>query len=100
MGSVRHPRGRLPRRVYWIRRSVVLGVALLLVFGIGKLLGGNGQDPAGTGAAASNASAQEQTPSSTPVSLGPVAPAATPSTKGKVVLLPPSGECQDDDVSV
>ena len=45
MGSVRHPRGRLPRRVYWMRRSVVLGVALVLVFGIGKLLGGTGSDP-------------------------------------------------------
>jgi hypothetical protein len=98
MGSVTHPRGRLPQRVYWIRRSLVLVVALLLVFGIGKLLGGNGQDPAGTGVEASNTAAQQQ--SSAPTSVAPVAPAGSPSAKGKVPLTPPSGECQDDEVSV
>jgi hypothetical protein len=99
MGSVRHPRGRLPRRVYWIRRSVVLGVALLLVFGIGKLLGGNGQDPAGSNIEASTSSAQQQEPQPS-VSLGPVAPSTSPHQKAKPPLLPPSGECRDDDVSV
>lgn len=37
-----HPRGRLPARVYWVRRSVVIVVALLLVVGIAHLLGGGG----------------------------------------------------------
>jgi len=102
MGSVRHPRGRLPQRVYWVRRGVVLAMALLLVFGIGKLLGGNGQDPAGTGVEASNTSAQQEQSSSSAPTVGPVAPSVSPgTTKGpKAVLLPPSGECKDDEVSV
>ena len=62
MGSVRHPRGRLPRRVYWVRRSVVLGVALLLVFGIGRLLGGTGEDDPGSTIKASTTSAEQQEP--------------------------------------
>jgi hypothetical protein len=101
MGSVRHPRGRLPQRVYWVRRGLVLGVALLLVFGIGKLLGGNGQDPADSGVEASTAAQQGQ-PSSSAPTVGPVAPSTSPGTTkaSKGPLLPPSGECQDDEVSV
>ncbi len=99
MGSVRHPRGRLPRRVYWVRRSVVLGVAVLLVFGIGKVLGGTGNDPADSDIKASTTSAQQQDPEPS-VSLGPVAPSKAPHQKAKPPLLPPSGECQDDEVSV
>ena len=100
MGSVRHPRGRLPRRVYWVRRSVVLLIALGLVFGIGKLLGGNGEDPADSGLEASTSSAQQQQQPSSGVSLGPVAPSQSTRTKGKAPLLPPSGDCHDDEVSV
>lgn len=40
MSSVTRPRGPLPPRVYWTRRVLVLGVAMLLVLGIGKVLGG------------------------------------------------------------
>jgi hypothetical protein len=98
MGSVRHPRGRLPQRVYWVRRSVVLGVALLLVFGIGKLLGGNGQDPASSGVEASTTSSSQQPSEST--AIAPVAPSASAQPKGKAALLPPSGDCKDDEVSV
>jgi hypothetical protein len=99
MGSVTHPRGRLPRRVYWVRRSVVLGVALAMVFGIGKLVGGTGEDPGGSDIEASTSSAQQTAPrASGPI--GPVAPSKQPRTKGKAPLLPPSGECRDDEVSV
>jgi hypothetical protein len=35
----------LPARVYWVRRVLVIGVALALVFGVARLLGGTG-DPA------------------------------------------------------
>ena len=45
MTSMARPRGPLPARVYWVRRVLVLGVALALVFGIARLLGGTG-DPA------------------------------------------------------
>ena len=100
MGSVRHPRGRLPRRVYWVRRSVVLLVALGLVFGIGKLLGGTGQDSDSPDVEASTSSAQQQEPSAS-VSLGPVAPSQAPGKKSSAKpLLPPNGECRDDEVSV
>ena len=34
-------RGRLPARVYWVRRLMVLGIATLLVVGIARLLGGS-----------------------------------------------------------
>lgn len=46
MSSVTQPRGPLPARVYWIRRGLVLGLALVLVFGLGRMLGGgsDGQD--------------------------------------------------------
>ena len=32
-------RGPLPARTYWIRRAMVLGTAVLLVFGIARALG-------------------------------------------------------------
>jgi hypothetical protein len=103
MGSVRHPRGRLPRHVYWVRRSVVLGVALLLVFGIGKLLGGTGEDPAGSDIEASTSSAQQSQEPSQAVSVAPVAPQATTKGNGKQGQQPlaaADGECRDDEVSV
>ena len=38
----RDRRGPLPPRVYWTRRLLVLVVALALVFGVARLLGGGG----------------------------------------------------------
>ena len=98
MGSVRHPRGRLPQRVYWMRRCVVLGVALLLVFGIGKLLGGTGSDPGSKIEASTSSAKQEEAQPS--ISMGPVAPSKVPRRKASTVLLPPTGECRDNEVSV
>ena len=37
----RATRRRLPARVYWVRRLMVLGIATLLVVGIAQLLGGS-----------------------------------------------------------
>ncbi len=99
MGSVRHPRGRLPRRVYWVRRSIVLGVALLLVFGISRLIGSTGEDDPGSSIKASTTSAKQRTPAASGT-LGPVAPPKKIRLKSKAPLAPPSGECRDDDVSV
>lgn len=106
MGSATRPRGRLPQRVYWIRRAMVLGVALLLVFGIGKLLGGLGSDPADSAATAATTTAPSSSAaapmSSSTDPVGPVAPsrkmlrhqaASTP-------LATPSGSCRASDVSV
>jgi hypothetical protein len=44
-------RRRLPARVYWVRRIMVLGTALLLVVAIAKLLGGSGGGSGGDSAA-------------------------------------------------
>lgn len=100
MGSSTRPRGRLPRRVYWVRRGIVLGLALLLVFGIGRLVG-VGSDEAATAVEAGIATAvvpEEPEPSAT---LGPVAPPKKLRIKrSQVPLLPPSGECRDAEVSV
>ncbi len=98
MAKVLHPRGRLPRRVYWVRRGMVLVVALLLVLGIGRFLGGTGADAPVTGAKASSTTAK-QAPGASPT-LGPVAPSIKLRTKAKVPLLPPSGPCLDDEISV
>jgi hypothetical protein len=101
MGSVTKPRGRLPRRVYWVRRGVVLGAALLLVFGIGKFLGGNGADAPGTAVQAGSGTATQATTSArSSVTLGPVAPSTKLRAQTKVPLLPPSGDCTADEVSV
>lgn len=100
MSSGRQPRGRLPRRVYWTRRALVLGVALLLVFGVGKLLGGTGRDAPGAALKASTSSAQQKEQSGSSVAVGPVAPSMRPQLKAKVPLLPPSGDCLADEVSV
>ncbi len=99
MGSARKPRGRLPQRVYWVRRSIVLVVALLLVFGVGKLIGGLGQDDPGTATPSSNNAPPQQVPSGS-VTLGPVAPSATGRAKVKQPLPEPDGECVDEDVRV
>lgn len=97
MGSVRQKRGRLPSRVYWVRRALVLGVALLLVFGIGRVLGGTGSDD--PGATQANVTSARQAPASS-VTLGPVAPTRKLGAKAKPPLLPASGDCLDDELSV
>lgn len=55
MSALIKPRGALPARVYWVRRSLLLGVVFLLVFGIGRLFGG-GSDPTPTATQAADTS--------------------------------------------
>jgi hypothetical protein len=101
MGSLSHPRGRLPGRVYWTRRLVVLAVALLLVFGIGRLLGGTGSDDPDAAVKANNDSAADTGSSTSPTtSYGPVAPSKAPKLKNTLPLAAPDGECKADEVSV
>jgi hypothetical protein len=82
MSTVTRPRGPLPARVYWTRRCVLLLLALLLVFGISRLLGGGGStDPTArqVGAAASTSSAPASaatTPTTVTPTAGPQATAA------------------------
>ena len=81
---------------------ILLAIALLLVFGIGKLLGGTGSDNAGTAVkAGSNSSADSGASLSSGTSYGPVAPSKAPkATKAAAPLAVPDGECQADEVSV
>ncbi len=98
-------RGPLPARVYWTRRIFVLGTALLLVFGIARLLG-NGSDAADSGAARLTADTTSTSPtvdtSTTPSET------AKPGRKNKKTQEPdptptlaaPTGTCSGADVAV
>ncbi|GAB3661170.1 hypothetical protein GCM10027596_20950 [Nocardioides korecus] len=108
MGAPTTPRGRLPQRVYWVRRGLVVLVALLLVLGIGKLLGGGGADTSATATDAA-AKAAAKPSSSSPVGPTAVATPGTPTgtatatataTGSAVPLVAPSGPCTDDEVTV
>ena len=66
------PRGPLPARVYWTRRLVLLGVALVLVAGFARILGGSsdGSDSTGdkaTTAAATTTTSPTEEPTTEPV---------------------------------
>lgn len=106
MSSVRHPRGRLPVRVYWFRRGMVLALAFGLVFGLAQLLGSLGSDGAPAAEKAVNVSS-DQADSTEPPIQGPVPVQTTAprKTKGKAkkpapVLASPDGECQPSEVGV
>jgi hypothetical protein len=106
MPSTARPRRRLPARVYWTRRIVVLGIPLLLVVVLARVLGGSsdGKDEsAGRATQAASVQESEQAPTA-----GPTAQAAT-GKKGKKnreqetvppepVLAEPSGPCVDSDI--
>lgn len=107
MASPTSARGRLPQRVYWFRRVLVVALAMALVFGIGKLLGGTGSDGRTDRAAPASAGATDSPPAQAPtraVPVGPVAPTGA-LARGKrsapaPVLAEPSGPCLDDEVTV
>lgn len=116
MSSLTRPKGRLPARVYWFRRGLVLVTALALVYAIAHFLGGSGdgRDPK----AQTVAGGSGQSPTVTPTTTGPlptestttVAGKATPKAKNpkkkptktptKTPLAQPSGPCDADDVVV
>jgi hypothetical protein len=107
MRTVVHPRGRLPARVYWFRRSLVALTALALVFAIGRLLGGSGpESPADT--ASVTAAAPSTPPSRGVAGPLPIEPTTTatsgrpaPSPTGSpVVLAMPTGPCAVDEITV
>jgi hypothetical protein len=81
MSTVTRPRGPLPARVYWTRRCLLLLLALLLVFGVSRLLGGGGTDPTArqVGAVASTSSAPTSA-ATTPAGPTPTAPASPAAT--------------------
>lgn len=96
MTSLTRPRGPLPRRVYWVRRGLVLGVAVLLVVGVARLLGaGGGSDP-------DTATIVRGEPTSTAtgsVATGTPTATATPTRKRKGLAVP-EGPCDPADVVV
>jgi hypothetical protein len=96
-------RGPLPARTYWLRRAMVLGTAVLLVFGIARALGA-GSDASSPEAQAQAQAQQVAAAPTTTMDLPDPAPAATEngrSTKKKAVpLAEPDGPCDDEDVAV
>jgi hypothetical protein len=99
-------RRRLPARVYWIRRVAVLGTALLLVFGLGRLLVGssNGSDRPGPSAVQAAATLTSSPSSSGPKSRLPKGtrkPRPSPTPKPTPTpIAQPSGPCTPEDVVV
>lgn len=94
--SVTHPRGRLPARVYWIRRSLVVATALVLVVGFAQLLGSIG---GGSSPSAATLSAK-QSPTQSPSSGTPSAPSTPAPSTAAPALATPSGPCDLSKLSV
>jgi hypothetical protein len=104
--------GPLPARVYWVRRVMVLGTALLLVFAIARLLGNGSDASSGTDDAArlsadSSSSAPTDdltitlsTPPATSKSTKKAKPTKAATTSEAPVLAPPEGTCEGSDIAV
>jgi hypothetical protein len=98
-----HPRGRLPARVYWIRRGLVLGTAVLLVVGFAQLLGGGGGDTPRAQLAGDATTPSATATKTAPRTSGPYAVATGPSRTAKATQPPlaqPDGPCEADEISV
>lgn len=114
MSALIRPRGKLPARVYWFRRSLLLVLAFALVFGVGRLLGGgDGKEPPTAKATQTAVTGQPGTaPAANPM-IGP-----TPFTPGKAKkkknngttvqptaqptapLAAPTGDCEPQAITV
>jgi hypothetical protein len=86
MSAVTRPRGPLPARVYWTRRTLVVVVALALVFGLARLLGGSGSNGTDPSAQPVGADASSQVTTSAPTSssapTSPTVAATAPTVAG------------------
>jgi hypothetical protein len=97
-------RGRLPARVYWVRRVMVLGVAVLLVVGVARLLGGSSDASSGPDQAAKVADTADPTVS--PSTNGPIGTGTKHHHGGRAADDPvtrvamPSGPCAADDIAI
>lgn len=75
MSAITRPRGPLPTRIYWVRRLLVLGLAVLLVVVLARLLGGGGD-----GGSAQSGVAQQA--AGTPTEAGAPSPSGSPEATG------------------
>ena len=107
MTTVTRPRGPLPARVYWTRRLLLVALALLLVFGVARLLGGS--DGSSGGPAAQPVGAESAPPApvhhdrATPTGDPPGAAGARRGGHGAspaTVLAAPQRELPDSDIVV
>ncbi|HET7683018.1 MAG TPA: hypothetical protein VFK34_05070 [Marmoricola sp.] len=95
--------GRLPARVYWFRRGLVLFTAFALVFGFARLLGGGAEADEAPQAAAPAAAHPSTAAPTQPI--GPM-PLSRAKKKGKhkaaatAPLAQPSGDCDVDEITV
>lgn len=96
-------RGPLPARVYWTRRVLVLGTALLLVFGLARLLVGGSDASSAPEPQAVQAAAEPTGTTSTSAGPESTHQARKHKKKDKVkepVLAEPQGTCLDTDIAV
>ncbi len=103
------PRRPLPARVYWVRRLLVLAVALALVFAVARLLGGGGGDdtsgPSARPVGAASSPAAVTTATAVPTTAD-ASPTPRRNKRGKLVtpkpsptpLAEPSGPCVGKDI--
>lgn len=101
-------RGPLPPRVYWRRRILLVGVAVLLVFGLARVLSA-GSDASSS--APDSAAQVAAVPTATASATVTVTPGATPAgeqraearkkkRRSEPVLAAPTGPCADEDIAV
>lgn len=89
---------RLPARVYWFRRALLLGTVFALVFAVAHVLGGSGAAPGVR--AKETAGTTKPTTQVTPRVVGPVAPATPAAGAAAVSNVAPDGPCAVNDVTV
>ncbi len=98
------PRGPLPARVYWTRRLVLIGLVVVLVFGLARLLGTSSDGSSDTDGTATTVGAATA-PSETAIEPT-VEPTRRRKNKGKrarppaPVLAEPTGPCASSDIVV
>jgi hypothetical protein len=102
----RMTRGRLPARVYWVRRALVLGTAVVLVVAIAHLLGGSSNGSSGPDTAARVSETTGPSSDGTPSDTTGSDPLTTETTKTpknghtKTPVVQPSGPCKPDDIQI
>jgi hypothetical protein len=102
MTTTRRPVRRLPARVYWFRRALVLGSVFAVVFAVAHALGGGGGGSDAATPAAADVGRSTPTANGGPVGPRPLSgPSATATgTPPAAALAVPDGPCALDDVTV